>query len=83
MTHSATGTTHVTGHDWSLTSKMTSWGAFWTCHDQSHTSKMTGWGQFVIGQGVVCHQSHTIKMAGQGVVCTATDQVCDRSGGGL
>ena len=44
LTHSATATAYVTGHDWSLTSKMTGWGAVRTSHDRSHTIKMTGWG---------------------------------------
>ena len=66
LTNSATVTAYVTGHDRSLTSKMTGWGAVMTGPDQSHTSKMTGW-------GAVCDRSHTGKMAGQGAVCTATD----------
>ena len=43
LTNSATATAYVTGHDRSLTSKMTGWGAVMTGPDQSHTSKMTGW----------------------------------------
>ena len=58
LTNSATATTYVTGHDRSLTSKMTGWGAVMTGPDRSHTSKMTGW-------GAVCDRSHTSKMAGQ------------------
>ena len=58
LTHSATATAYVTSHYWSLTSKMTSWGAVRTGHDWSHTSKMTGW-------GAVCDRSHTSKMTGQ------------------
>ena len=65
LTNSATVTAYVTGHDRSLTSKMTGWGAVMTGPDQSHTSKMTGWGRFVTGQGVVCDRSHTSKMTGQ------------------
>ena len=67
LTNSATVTAYVTGHDRSLTSKMTGWGAVMTGLNRSHTSKMTGW-------GAVCDQSHTSKMAGQGAVCTATDR---------
>ena len=51
MTLTATATAYVTGHDRSLTSKMTSQGAVWDrsgmVHDRSHTSKMTC-------QGAVC-----------------------------
>ena len=54
LTNSATVTAYVTGHDRSLTSKMTGWGAVMTGPDQSHTSKMTGWGRFVTGWGAVC-----------------------------
>ena len=54
LTNSATATAYVTGHDWSLTSKMTGWGAVMTGPDRSHTSKMTGWGRFVTGWGAVC-----------------------------
>ena len=42
LTNSATATAYVTGHDRSLTSKMTGWGAVMTGPDQSRTSKMTG-----------------------------------------
>ena len=59
LTNSATATAYVTGHDRSLTSKMTGWGAVMTGPDRSHTSKMTGW-------GAVCDWSHNYKMAGQG-----------------
>ena len=65
LTNSATVTAYVTGHDRSLTSKMTGWGAVMTGPDQSHTSKMTGWGRFVTGWGAVCDRSHTSKMTGQ------------------
>ena len=58
LTNSATATACVTGHDRSLTSKMTGWGAVMTGPDRSHTSKMTGW-------GAVGDQSHTSKMTGQ------------------
>ena len=44
LTNSATATTYVTGHDRSLTSKMTGWGVVMTGPDRSHASKMTGWG---------------------------------------
>ena len=72
LTLSATATAYVTGHDWSLTSKMTGWGAVMTGLDWSHTSKMTSWDRFVTGWGAVCNQSHTSKMTGQRAVCTAT-----------
>ena len=65
LTNSATVTAYVTGHDRSLTSKMTGWGAVMTGPDQSHTSKMTGWGRFVTCWGAVCDRSHTSKMTGQ------------------
>ena len=43
LTNSATATAYLTGHDWSLTSKMTGWGAVMTGPDWSHTSKITNW----------------------------------------
>ena len=45
LTNSATATAYVTGHDRSLTSKMTGWGAVMTGPNRSHTSKMTGLGE--------------------------------------
>ena len=44
LTDSATETAYVTGHDQSLTSKMTGWGTVMTGPDRSHTNKMTSWG---------------------------------------
>ena len=70
LTNSATVTAYVTGHDRSLTSKMTGWGAVMTSPDRSLTSKMTSWGAVMTGPD----RSHTSKMTGQRAVCTATDQ---------
>ena len=60
LTNSATVTAYVTGHDRSLTSKMTGWGVVMTGPDQSRTSKMTGWGAVMTGPD----RSHTSKMTG-------------------